>query len=298
MNRVGTSYNALKTSADDLTVLLSKDLRHRKGQAKAKPARRHQLGKIMKPFAGITDSRIGSIEVKLKKLDGELGVFKGQLAKMRNGPGKQAVQQRALRVLQQKKMYQSQLDQLVQQTFNMEQTAMVTENLKNTMATVDAMKIANKEMKKQYGKIDIDKIESIHYDMEDLIEQANEIQETMGRTYGVPDEVDEADLEAELQALGDDLLEEEEMPSYLKDTTALPDFVDEAPVDAEKVVNIRCTSVCRSASDKGRRDEELDEVGSATAVVFELPAWPQPMAASPYRLDFHSAWGDESEMQS
>lgn len=32
--------------------------------------------------------------------------------------------------------------------------------------------------------------------MEDLIEQANEIQETMGRTYGVPEEVDEADLEA------------------------------------------------------------------------------------------------------
>lgn len=27
------------------------------------------------------------------------------------------------------------------------------------MATVDAMKMANKEMKKQYGKIDIDKIE-------------------------------------------------------------------------------------------------------------------------------------------
>jgi charged multivesicular body protein 5 len=90
--------------------------------------------------------------------------------------------------------------------------------------------------------------------MEDLIEQANEIQETMGRTYGVPDEVDEADLEAgsphdasrrshsaysfppsELEALGTDLLEEEEMPSYLKDTTALPDFVDEAPVDAERV---------------------------------------------------------------
>ena len=40
---------------------------------------------------------------------------------------------------------------------------------------------------------------------------------------------------AELEALGTDLLEEEEMPSYLKDTTALPDFVDEAPVDAETV---------------------------------------------------------------
>lgn len=81
------------------------------------------------------------------------------------------------------------------------------------MATVDAMKVANKEMKKQYKGIDIDKIEvsgigilrvdlvlmifqSIHYDMEDLIEQANEIQESLGRSYGVPDEVDEADLQA------------------------------------------------------------------------------------------------------
>ena len=37
--------------------------------------------------------------------------------------------------------------------------ALTTENLRNTMATVDAMKMANKEMRKQYGKIDIDKIE-------------------------------------------------------------------------------------------------------------------------------------------
>lgn len=49
---------------------------------------------------------------------------------------------------------------------------------------------------------------------------------------------------SELQALGDDLLEEEEMPSYLKDTTALPDFVDEAPVDAStvSVVAVICSS--------------------------------------------------------
>ena len=32
--------------------------------------------------------------------------------------------------------------------------------------------------------------------MEDLIDQANEIQESLGRSYGVPDEVDEADLQA------------------------------------------------------------------------------------------------------
>lgn len=56
-------------------------------------------------------------------------------------------------------MYEGQLAQLQQQTFNMESAALTTENLRNTMATVEAMKQANKEIKKQYGKIDIDKIE-------------------------------------------------------------------------------------------------------------------------------------------
>ena len=60
-------------------------------------------------------------------------------------------------------MYESQLAQLTQQTFNMESAALATENLRNTMATVDAMKQANKELKKQYGKIDIDKIEVRSY---------------------------------------------------------------------------------------------------------------------------------------
>lgn len=56
-------------------------------------------------------------------------------------------------------MYEAQLNQLAQQTFNMESASLATDNLRNTMATVDAMNLANKEMRQQYGKIDIDKIE-------------------------------------------------------------------------------------------------------------------------------------------
>lgn len=179
------------------------------------------------------------------------------------------------------------------------------------------MKSANKEMKKQYKNIDIDKIEvrrrrrrrlsraawrpfadrkgrprpharapqSIHYDMEDLIDQANEIQESLGRSYGVPEEIDEADLQAgkpppprrlgppppfvlrstltptpctviatELDALADESYAEVEsegaVPSYLRDTaeTTLPDFVDADPV-AEQV---RLQPVSRRASERGR----------------------------------------------
>lgn len=60
-------------------------------------------------------------------------------------------------------MYEEQLAQLTQQVFNMESAALVTDNLRNTMATVDAMKSANKEIRKQYGKIDINKIEVLSF---------------------------------------------------------------------------------------------------------------------------------------
>ncbi|KAF5388082.1 hypothetical protein D9615_000588 [Tricholomella constricta] len=190
-----------------------------------------------------TDARMASIEVKVRKLDAELGRYKEQMGKLRNGPGKDAIQQRALRTLKQKRMYEAQIAQLAQQTFNMESAALTTDNLRNTMATVDAMQIANKEMRKQYGKIDIDKIENMHYDMEELLEQANEIQETLGRSYAVPDEIDEADLEAELDALA--LEEEEEGTSYLADLNKVPDFIDEPPVEvgeiAERPEAIRTT---------------------------------------------------------
>ena len=78
---------------------------------------------------------------------------------MRDGPGKNALKQRAMKVLQQRKMYEGQRDQLQSSSWSMEQAAMTTENLRNVMTTMDAMKSANKELRRQYGKVDINKIE-------------------------------------------------------------------------------------------------------------------------------------------
>ena len=148
-----------------------------------------------------TDDRADSIQVKVSRLDAELGRYRDQMKRMRDGPGKTAVQQRAIRVLRQKRMYEGQLEQLAQQTFNMEQSMMVTENLRNTMTTVDAMQQANRELRRTYGKIDIDRIEQVQDDMEDLLDQSSALQETLSRSYGVPEDIDEAELEAELEAL-------------------------------------------------------------------------------------------------
>ncbi|ORX58031.1 hypothetical protein DM01DRAFT_317149 [Hesseltinella vesiculosa] len=143
-----------------------------------------------------TDLRVDAIEVKIKKLDAELTRYRDQLRKVGSGPGKKAIEQRALRVLKQKRGYEAQRDHLQQQSFNMEQAQMTTENLRGVMATVDAMQTANKELKRQYKNINVDKIDQLQDEMEDLLAQANEVQETLGRSYDLPDDVDEEDLAA------------------------------------------------------------------------------------------------------
>jgi len=55
-----------------------------------------------------------------------------------------------MRTLKQKRMYEAQLAQLAQQTFNVESTELSMENLRNsTVATLDAMQQANKELRRQ-----------------------------------------------------------------------------------------------------------------------------------------------------
>ncbi|RKP39241.1 Snf7 family [Dimargaris cristalligena] len=143
-----------------------------------------------------TDGRVDSVEVKIRKLEGELTRYRDQMRTMRDGPAKNSIKNRAITVLKQKKLYETQRDQLQQQIFNMEQAQFATDNIRNTMTTFEAMQESNKALKKQYKNIDIDKIEQMQDEMADLMEQANEVQETIGRSYSIPDDIDETDLEA------------------------------------------------------------------------------------------------------
>lgn len=51
------------------------------------------------------DARATNIEEKISKLDAELRKYREQMSKMREGPAKNSVKQKALRVLKQKKAY-------------------------------------------------------------------------------------------------------------------------------------------------------------------------------------------------
>ncbi|KAG7454898.1 charged multivesicular body protein 5 [Solea senegalensis] len=182
---------------------------------------------------GSVDNRAESIDKKIARLDAELVKYKDQMKKMRDGPSKNMVKQKALRVLKQKRMYEGQRDNLMQQSFNMEQTNYTIQNLKDTKTTVDAMKVGLKDMKKAYKNVKIDKIEDIHDQLEDMMEDANEIQEAMSRSYGTP-EIDEDDLEAELDALGDEFLMDDDS-SYLDEASTAPSIPEGLP--GEKSTN-------------------------------------------------------------
>lgn len=81
------------------------------------------------------------------------------MAKMREGPAKNSVKAKALRILKQRKMYEAQVDNLRQQAFNMEQANYATQTLKDTQTTVIAMKEGVKQMQKEFKHINIDQIE-------------------------------------------------------------------------------------------------------------------------------------------
>ncbi|KAI0425330.1 putative SNF7 family protein [Xylaria sp. FL1042] len=189
---------------------------------------------------GNLDTRISSVDVKIASINSELQTYQTRLAKMREGPGKTALKQKALKVLQRRKQYESQRDQLQSQVWNMEQAQTMQDNLAGVMTTVDAMKTTQRELKKQYGKVDLDKIERMQDEMADLLDVGNEIQETLSRGYEVPDDVDEAELDAELEMLGAEMemegagaLDAGGVPDFMRDE--VPEFIDEPPEASSKV---------------------------------------------------------------
>lgn len=178
------------------------------------------------------ESRAESIDKKISKLDSELVKLRDQMAKMREGPTKNMLKQKALRVLKQKRMYENQKGQLDQQAFNMDQSNFALQGMKDNQVTVAAMKAGLKTMQREYKKLDIDKIEDLQDQMEDMLDMNNEIQEAMSRQFDTPD-IDEADLEAELALLGDELDIGETDTNYLDEALTAPGVPASKPTSSK-----------------------------------------------------------------
>merc|ERR1712087_24450 len=168
------------------------------------------------------------MDKKIAGLENELRVYKEKIKKARTPAAKQMVQKRAMEVLKRKKMYENQRDMVAGQQFNIDQASFGIESAKANVQTIAAMKGANQELKRTLKKdLNIDDVEDLADDMAEMMEDFNEINEALGRNFATPDDIDEADLDAELEMLEDEMFEEEALaedatPSYLQPTTEMP----------------------------------------------------------------------------
>ena len=87
---------------------------------------------------------------KIKRLDAELAKHRDLIRRARPGPSLEAAKRRALTVLKQKRLYESQREQLYNQQFNVEQVSFAAQSAKDTAVQVAAMTHANKDLKAQF----------------------------------------------------------------------------------------------------------------------------------------------------
>ncbi|KAF8397971.1 hypothetical protein HHK36_016897 [Tetracentron sinense] len=207
----------------------------------------------------LINKRGDTVDEKIKKLEAELSRYKEQIKRTRPGPAQEAVKARAMRVLKQKRMYEGQRDMLYNQTFNLDQVSFAAEGIKDAQQTMTALKSANKELKGMMKTVKIQDIDNMQDEMMDLMDVSTEIQESLGRSYSVPDDIDEEELMGELDALEADMgmeTESDGVPTYLQ-----PD--KESDLDAE--LNLPSAPSGHGSVPPSRRNEQAeDELGLPT----------------------------------
>jgi len=147
----------------------------------------------------------------------------------------------ALQALKRKKRYEMQLQQIDGTLSTIEMQREALESANTNTAVLTTMNDAAKALKKANADLDVDKV---HDMMDDIAEQqdvAKEISEAISNPVAFGGEFDEDELEAELNALGDELEleEQEELDKQLLDvgpavSANLPEVPTAEPARAKK----------------------------------------------------------------
>ena len=140
------------------------------------------------------DKEINEINVKLAKITKDM--------KNPANKGRQAALKRqAMMLIKRRKMLESHQSTLEGQRFNLDQVAFTQDQIQTTIQTANTMKTTTQTMKKQMKQISIEGVEDTMFDMEDMLEDANEISGLLAG--GIGEQYDEGELEAELDGLLD-----------------------------------------------------------------------------------------------
>lgn len=187
------------------------------------------------------EQRAEHLSSKIIALENQLRQLNEQLKRTRSPAQQQQIRRKMTQILQLKNTYVKQEEALRGQQMNMMSVGFAIETMKDTAHAVQALQTASHQMKSQMKDFNIDKIEDMQDELADLMAEAEEVSGTFARSYLVPD-VNEADLEAELEALGDwepssaEPQATESLPSYLSALPSVDEFgLPSFPVPASTV---------------------------------------------------------------
>tara|TARA_R110002050_G_scaffold183932_1_gene317380 strand:+ start:309 stop:800 length:492 start_codon:yes stop_codon:yes gene_type:complete len=114
----------------------------------------------------------------------------------KSAPMKDRVRKRAGQLLRERKMYENQREQLAGSQWNVEQTDFNIQMAKDTTTQMEALRSAQTTMKEQMKAMNLTDVYAMQDEMEDMFDMQNEIQEVMARSFAVPEDIDDADLDA------------------------------------------------------------------------------------------------------
>jgi charged multivesicular body protein 5 len=170
------------------------------------------------------EARVQELNGIIANIDSEL---KEQYPKLKKAKGSQQnyYKQKVLTLMKKRKMYQQQVDNLLNQQFSLDQVAFTKENIQHTIDTTKALKEATVAQKEAMKNLNIDEIEDLREEMDDMVWESNQINDMLNRDYAC--DIDDADIDAELQELDDGMFMDMLESGKSKQTEVKQDHYDQ-----------------------------------------------------------------------
>ena len=165
----------------------------------------------------MTASKYGNGDDRLASMDHQIAALDQELRKLQVALNdkhvryrvRQQLRQKAMQALQRKRQWEQLRDRTVAQSFQQEQLQFQLESAQATAATVQSLQQARSCLRQTLSPVS--EADGIEMDLYEMMEDMDHVNHSL--CYSTPDDLDEADLEAEFLMLEEDMFDDDDLPS-------------------------------------------------------------------------------------
>jgi hypothetical protein len=152
-----------------------------------------------------TAGRVNHLEARMRKTENDINSLKAELSRCRPGTSQHNMyKRRILAAMKERKRIDMQINSSFAMQSNLTAVQDASYQMQEAQEHGAMLMEQNKVMKAQMNTVNADAIADAQDEMRESLAETQEITEMLGEDYGV-DGIDDADLEAELEGLGDEM---------------------------------------------------------------------------------------------